>query len=617
MRQVFVVLLLNFLLSPYLFAAEYKGNPSNYQSLIGRLKPGDILKLEAGEYTNRMPLNKVTGKKGSPIIIEGIPGKTILFGKGGQNTVDIINCSYLIIRGLKIDGKGLDVDGFNFGKRGYCHDVTLEGNELINIGSNQQVVAISSKVPVWNITIRNNIIDGAGTGLYLGNSDGSQPFVNGIIEGNLVMNTIGYNMEIKHQNSRPSIDGMPASGKTIIRHNVFSKHLKGKGRSDGARPNVLVGTFPSSGSGSDDVYYVYGNFFYENSSSEYLFQGEGNVFFYKNVLINSQGGGANFMRHNGQVKKIRVFFNTIMSKGRPVYISGGASGYQQIASGNAFFADRAPSLPAGKDNIRQSWKAAGKYLKAPFKDLGQKSFFPLPGKLKGSPVDISALEDAPDIALDFNRFDHDTKYRGAYDEKGIQGAWMLSLKRKAQRSLFEILAGDDNVLKGLVRQLSLKKNFNGILKKLEKLSKTNEGAMAIKLAVLKQGKDQLEKAEALLSSDQEKAFVIYEDVIKKWKGHSIEKEASAKVKPIKKKVIAKRRERKRRLKKVERLFRAIERRVKSLRAYKGKRDFSSAEFRKLNKIVIKRILKYSDDLIKKYGDTPFAEKTKNIRKDFE
>jgi hypothetical protein len=50
---------------------------------------------------------------------------------------------------------------------------------------------------------------GAGTGMYFGNSDGNHPFWGGLIENNLIMNTIGYNLQIKHQNPRPRLPGMP------------------------------------------------------------------------------------------------------------------------------------------------------------------------------------------------------------------------------------------------------------------------------------------------------------------------------------------------------------------------------------------------------------------------
>ena len=94
----------------------------------------------------------------------------------------------------------------------------------------------------WDWVIRNNIIRNAGTGMYLGNSPGNNPFVRGIIEYNLFEDTIGYNMQIKHQNPRPTNIGMPTGlSKTIIRHNVFSKSGNSIGSSP--PPESARGTF--------------------------------------------------------------------------------------------------------------------------------------------------------------------------------------------------------------------------------------------------------------------------------------------------------------------------------------------------------------------------------------
>jgi hypothetical protein len=106
---------------------------------------------------------------------------------------------------------------------------------------------------------------------YLGNSDGNAPFVRGLIAHNLIVDTIGYNLQIKHQNARLEIAGMPIEPSvTIIRHNVFSKE-NGAATGPFARPNVLVGHWPVRGDGSKDTYEIYGNFFYQNPT-EALFQ---------------------------------------------------------------------------------------------------------------------------------------------------------------------------------------------------------------------------------------------------------------------------------------------------------------------------------------------------------
>ena len=83
--------------------------------------------------------------------------------------------------------------------------------------------------------------------MYFGNSDGTSPFVDGLIEHNLVVDTIGYNMQIKHQLPRPTNVGLPTGdSRTIIRHNVFSKQnnaatgARAAERARGALPVELV-----------------------------------------------------------------------------------------------------------------------------------------------------------------------------------------------------------------------------------------------------------------------------------------------------------------------------------------------------------------------------------------
>jgi hypothetical protein len=50
----------------------------------------------------------------------------------------------------------------------------------------------------------------------------------------------------------------------IIRNNVFSK-AESSTKDRSARTNVLVGHFPLGGVGADDMYLIYGNFFYQHT----------------------------------------------------------------------------------------------------------------------------------------------------------------------------------------------------------------------------------------------------------------------------------------------------------------------------------------------------------------
>src|SRR5436309_217949 len=78
--------------------------------------------------------------------------------------------------------------GFRISPTGHesnlTHHIHIKGNTLVGQNGGQQTVGISTKTPPWGWIIRNNRIVGAGTGLYLGESDGTQPFVSGLIENN-------------------------------------------------------------------------------------------------------------------------------------------------------------------------------------------------------------------------------------------------------------------------------------------------------------------------------------------------------------------------------------------------------------------------------------------------
>ena len=200
-------------------------------------------------------------------------------------------------------------------RRGYSpaatHHIVLDGNLIIGAGANQQTDGITTKTPTWNWVIRRNTILSAGTALYLGDSDGTAPFIAGLIENNLVVDPIGYGMQIKYQIARPGLPGMPEGAQaTIIRHNVFKK--SGRPSPDGNRPNLLVGGFPEEGAGSNDLYQIYGNLLIDNPR-EALFQGSGRISFHDNVLIGGEPAAAVFRDHDLPLKLAEVFDNKIYS----------------------------------------------------------------------------------------------------------------------------------------------------------------------------------------------------------------------------------------------------------------------------------------------------------------
>lgn len=303
-------------------AADFRAGPEDYRNYLPQLKPGDRLLLQGGEYLRGLPLHGLQGSLGQPIVIEG-PQKgppARFIARPRANTVSLVNVQHLVIRNLELDGRNLPVDAVKAeGHASFAHHITLENLRIINHGNHQQTVGISTKCPARGWVIRNNVIESAGTGMYLGNSDGSAPFWSGLIENNRILDSVGYNLQIKHQKVRPADYPEDAElAVTIIRKNVFRK--SGNSAIEKlARPNVLIGHLPLQGPGSDDRYLVYGNLFL-NNPSEALFQAEGRLALYNNIFINALGNAIHIQPHNDIPRDMDIFYNTVLASGAGIIV---------------------------------------------------------------------------------------------------------------------------------------------------------------------------------------------------------------------------------------------------------------------------------------------------------
>ncbi|VAW88830.1 Chitinase, partial [hydrothermal vent metagenome] len=430
------------------YGVVYSGNPQNLKSQLEKLEAGDTLLLEAGVYKFGLSIADRHGDADNPIIITGpeTGDPAIFLGdtEVRRNTIQIRRSSYLTFRHLKIDG--LDVDGIDaVNSTGITHHITLEHLEIVRHGGGQLTVGIATRGPAWDWVIRNCKIIGAGTGMYLGDSRGTRwPFVGGLIEHNLIVDTVGYNVQFKHTISRTDVNGNVIPGmpqekrKTIIRHNVFSKaNQPTDSIVVGPRPNLLVGHFPLSGPGSDDVYEIYGNFFYENTTDEPLFQGEGNIALYDNVFVNSSGDAVNIQPHNDVPRNINVFHNTVVATGNGIGVWGADINFAQRVAGNAIFAGKPTPVSANskvvlRDNVTAAYAAASDYLMNPggSLDLGELDLFPLVGKLLADSMDMTAFQGFSDWDLDFNQDTRNGTYRGAYASEGSNTGWGLAIDFK-------------------------------------------------------------------------------------------------------------------------------------------------------------------------------------------
>ena len=414
-------------------AAVYEASPDDYRPLLKRLRAGDTLVLAAGEYRDGLPAHRLSGAPGRPITISGPergPAATFV-ARPGRNTVSIIDSRHLVIRHLVLEGNNVPVDAVKAERQSRsAHHITLENLIIRGHGNNQQNVGISTKCPAWNWVIREVTIVGAGTGMYLGDSDGSAPFVAGLIERNLIVDTIGYNLQIKHQLSRPDIPGMPVGpSMTIIRHNVFAKPNAGSAES--ARPNVLVGHFPREGRGAEDDYAIYGNFFFENRN-EALFQGEGNIALYDNLFVNGHGDAVRIQPHNDIPRRIMIAFNTVLAKGAGIIVAQkeGAPHFPQQVSANAVFAGAPIAAANVSRNIMAPMDEAPAYLNRPFAPPGELDLHPKSNWATTISGETIPGVPFPDWDQDFDGRPQAPNAVGAYGDSGGNPGWLPQLERK-------------------------------------------------------------------------------------------------------------------------------------------------------------------------------------------
>ncbi|MFO0558609.1 MAG: right-handed parallel beta-helix repeat-containing protein [Polyangiales bacterium] len=430
-------------------ATEYRADPSTFTAMLPMLRAGDTLALAAGRYTRPLNITNLNATAASPIVItgpaSGDPAVFVADPGACCNTIELRNSSYVTIQRLTVDGNHVDgVFGLSAkdGMANNVHHITVQDNTFTNHDGSQQTVAISTKTPTWGWIIRRNRILSPGTGMYLGNSDGTSPFVEGIIENNLIENSIGYCMQIKWQAPWPAIMGLPSgSTATLIRHNVFIKNDRPS--PDGARPNVLVGGFPASGNGSMNRYEIYGNLFVHNSTAaEGLLQASGRVSVHHNIFVDAAGHAILVANHDRPLLRAWIYDNTIYSTATGIRVGTAPEGI--IVTGNAIFSNTAiagtPTMM--RENLTDSVANAAMHVTAPAVTLGSMDFYPKPGRCQGPANDHSTFAMDQDFNRDFNGTDATPfRFRGAYAGEGANSGWRLAADIKGTMSAPPIMDG--------------------------------------------------------------------------------------------------------------------------------------------------------------------------------
>jgi len=388
--------------------------------MLPTLRPGDRLSLASGTYTAGLPLHGIRGTPDAPIVIRGPSSgnPARFFARNGANTISLRNAAHLVIDSLELDGLGRNADAVKAESESrFTHHITLSRLRITGHDRDQSIVGISVQSPAWDWVIRDCVIEGAGTGMYLGRSDGTTGFTGGLIERNVIRDTIGYNLQIKHQRMRPQVPGMPHDHRdTVIRHNVFSKQavLAAPAR---ARPNLLVGHFPPFGPGSNDAHVIYGNVFYENRR-EALFQGEGNIALYNNVFVNTFGSAIAIQAHNGRPRAVAVFNNTVLARDTAISVTGMEPGFAPFVRGNLLFAGRPLAGAKSRGNLTRGWEDAASYLRAPYAEPPALDLSTLTDVTHAKTQLPSWVRGLPDVDKDFDDIPRTEGDAGAFAYRG-------------------------------------------------------------------------------------------------------------------------------------------------------------------------------------------------------
>jgi hypothetical protein len=216
------------------------------------LQPGDVLILRGGVYTqtcrraitaNGTPANPITIRAAdgeTPVVTRPVPANF----RYDQNNVEIVNSSYLVIKGLRFKGGDGGVSFIG------GHHITFEDNEVYETGNN--AIRMNSG-NTDSFAIRRNHIhhtgllaSAAGTtegeGLYVGCNNAACVASNHLIEGNYIHHT-----RATGDGGNDGIEIKVGSYNNTVRNNVIHDTTNGRQYpcifvyGGGPGPNVVEG----------------------------------------------------------------------------------------------------------------------------------------------------------------------------------------------------------------------------------------------------------------------------------------------------------------------------------------------------------------------------------------
>lgn len=299
-------------------AAVYSITPADdLIASVNQLVPGDELVLGGGTYNLSSKFSiTVSGTAQAPILIRAKDGEVPVITRpdANQNTINIENNSYVVLRGVEVVGgsHGIRINNASF--------ITIEGCHVHDTGD----VGISANVPGGKYEglklLRNHIHDtnNTGEGMYLGcNSNGCQMF-NSLIEGNYIHHTNGASVV-----QGDGIEIKEGSYDNIVRDNVIH---------DTNYPCII--TYSAAGNGGPNI--IERNLLW--GCGDHGIQSASDVVIRNNIILGANADSIRNQPHqSGTPSNIVIAHNTILKQSGDAIRSDGITGAVTIAN-NAIYA---------------------------------------------------------------------------------------------------------------------------------------------------------------------------------------------------------------------------------------------------------------------------------------
>lgn len=405
-----------------------------FENKANQLQAGDELRLHdhaLGDETQKEPYTQgcrraitVNGSLLAPITIRAAEGEAPVLTRpdNSQNNIDIVNSSYLIVRGLTFQGADVGVRFINGG-----HHITFEDNEIFNPG--EQGITLNTPGNEYDsFVIRRNHIhhtglnpDSNGEGMYVGCNNNACSVKNSIIEDNYI-----HDLRATKGGGNDGIEVKVGSYGNVIRNNVI--HATNLGTK--SFPCILVyGNGMDAGEIEDKINIVEGNVVWDCGEA---IQVVADAIIRNNIIYGSSDTGISSYPHVqvNQMRNVTIVNNTIVGHPECLYFRW-ASASNMILANNAIYCPGTDAIDArGLDSFTISSNYYEGQLVTDGSDIGLipggsiLDAFVKPGANDYWPKPASPLVGTADTGfvprLDFNQTPRTGSYDvGAYETEGL------------------------------------------------------------------------------------------------------------------------------------------------------------------------------------------------------